>query len=322
MDSSRKEIVKRAIHFKNPGRIPKFFFNGDLSRSDIVQVVLEDWYLGEKKDETEWGFSWNRDLEDDSSMGVPRTNPLADWSALETYKAALAPNPQAASRFRRLGDIDVGDRYLLGSLYLTGFTVMTFLRGFEQMMADFYEEPEVIEALADLVFGIENEIIRQMPQYGFDGVALYDDLGMQTSLLVSPNLWRKYIKPRMEEQCRLIHSLGMDVFLHTCGNVRLLLEDFVEMGIDILNLGQTDLNGLDNLRDNFKGRICFCQCINYQTTGITGTREEILAEGRELRETLSSPEGGLICMLFDYEGMGWKPRDPMNTQYQIQAFLD
>lgn len=319
----RKEVVKKAIHFQTPGRVPKFFFNGDLSKSDIVQVVLEDWYLGENKDETEWGFAWNRDLNDAASMGVPRTNPLADWSQFETFKKELGPKPLDTFRFREMENISKDDdRYLMGSLYLTGFTVMTFLRGFEQLMIDFYENPEIVEALAEYVFGIENEIIKQMPAYGFDAVALYDDLGMQTNLLISPKLWREFIKPRMKEQIDLAHSLGMDVFLHSCGDVKLVLEDFVEMGIDMLNLGQADLNDFDNLKDNFRGRICFVHPINYQTTGISGTREEILAEGKMLRETFSMPEGGLISMLFDYEGMGWQPKDPRNTQWQIEAFED
>ena len=48
-----------------------------------------------------------------------------------------------------------------------------------------------MEQLADIVFGFENEIIRQMPEYGFDGVSLFDDWGMQQSMMISPELWRK-----------------------------------------------------------------------------------------------------------------------------------
>lgn len=65
---TRKEAVKRAIHFQNPGRVPKFFFNGDLSRSDIVMVVCEDWAMGPNHDEVEWGFTW--DIEEGDRKSV------------------------------------------------------------------------------------------------------------------------------------------------------------------------------------------------------------------------------------------------------------
>jgi len=317
----RKEIVRKAIRFESPGRIPKFMFNGDLSRSDVVQIVLEKWYMGARKDETEWGFSWEKGDEDETSMGVPREYLLRDFGKYERYVRELAPDPHDPGRFQEARAFGKTDQYLMGSLYLSGFTVMTFLRGFENLLLDLYENPGIVEKLADLVFGFENEIIRQMPQYGFDGVALYDDWGMQKSMMISPELWRKFFKPRYADQAALAHSLDMDVFFHTCGQVTPIIEDLAGL-FDILNLGQADINDMNYLKTHLNGRVCFCQPINYQTTAICGSKEEIFAEAREIRETFNSEKGGLIAMLFDYEGMGWKPENPRNTEYQIQAFSD
>lgn len=319
---NRKDIVKKAIHLGYPGRIPKFMFNGDKECSDVIEVVLEKWYQGEHKDITEWGFSWNKGNEDESSMGVPREYLLQDWDNFEFYIKNTLPDPYDKSRFDGLLGIDVKDRYLMGSLYLTGFTVMTFLRGFETLLLDMYEDPGKVEKVADIVFGFENEIIKQMPNYGFDAVSLYDDWGMQKSMMISPEMWRKFFKKRYEDQVNIAHNAGMDVFFHTCGYVAPIMQDLVDAGIDILNLGQADLNDLKNIRGNFNGKICFCQPINYQTTGISGTKEEIFAEAREILDTFSSEKGGLIAELFDYEKMGWKPKDPRNTEYQIKAFTE
>lgn len=319
---TRKEVVKRAIHFQDPGRIPMFFFNGDLSNSDIYQVVLEDWYMGEKRDLTEWGFYWDKDDNDPAGMGVPRDIFVKEWDQLEDYVKNHAPNPFREDRFKVLEGLDVGDKYLMGSLYLTGFTTMTFIRGFENLLVDMLLEPDEVRKLADVVFGIENDIIRQMPKYGFDAVALYDDWGTQRAMMVSPEVWRDIFKPYYKEQFDLAHSLGMDVFMHTCGDVRPILGDYVDLGLDMLNLGQLDLNGYDNIRENYKGKMCFVQPINYQTTGISGTKEEIYAEAKMIIDMLGGSEGGLIAEIFDYEGMGWNPVDPRNTQYQIDAFID
>jgi uroporphyrinogen decarboxylase len=316
---TRKEVVRKAVHFDDAPRMPKFFFNGHKD-SDIVMPVLEKWHLGEHKDRTEWGFHWQKTTHDESDMGVPSSYLLQNWDDFENYKKNIAPDPYLKGRFDVLKNFEVGDRYLMGSLFLTGFTTMWFLRGFTELLIDLYEAPEKVTALADLVFGFENEIIKQMHEYKFDCVALFDDWGMQKSMMISPELWRKYFFGYYKTQCDLAHSLGMDVFLHTCGYVYPIIGDLIEAGVDILNLGQADVNDITKLKEEFGGKVCFCQPINYQTTGISGTKEDIFKEAKEIMNTFQTEHGGLIPELFDYEKMGWNPDDPRNTEYQIQAF--
>lgn len=315
----RKDIVKKAVHFDDPPRMPKFFFNGH-DESDVVLAVLEKWHMGEKKDHTEWGFEWNKSSEDETDMGVPRTYLLENWDNFEYYRDKIAPDPYAAGRFDELNHLNANDRYLMGSLYLTGFTTMTFIRGFNQLLVDMHEDPDKVRQLADLVFGFENEIIKQMPAYGFDCVALFDDWGMQQTMMVSPDMWRELFFDYYKKQCDLAHSLGMDVFFHTCGYVYPIIGDLIAAGVDILNLGQADVNGMDRLKKEFRGKVCFSQPINYQTTGISGTKEDFFREAKEIVDTFMTEHGGLIPELFDYEKMGWKPDNPKNTEYQVQAF--
>jgi uroporphyrinogen-III decarboxylase len=162
--------------------------------------------------------------------------------------------------------------------------------------------------------------IRQMPAHGFDGVALFDDWGMQRAMMISPDMWREHFFDHYKKQCDLAHGLGMDVFFHTCGYVYPIIGDLIAAGVDILNLGQADVNGIDKLKEEFRGQVCFCQPINYQTTGISGTKEDFYREAKEIIDTFQTAHGGLIPELFDYERMGWKPENPNNTKYQVQAF--
>ncbi len=317
---TRKEVVKRAIHLQSPGRVPKFFFNGDLSRSDIVMVVCEDWAMGEKQDGVEWGFTWDIEPGESAPMGVPHFNPIADLDDLDDYIANKLPDPNRADRFRRLEGVEVGDRYLMGSTFLSGFTVMMMLRGFENLMCDLYEEPEQVAKLADAVFGVENQIIRNMHKLGFDGVALFDDWGTQRSLFISPEMWREHFLPHYKKQFDLAHSLGMDVFFHTCGVVYPIIQDLIDAGVDMLNLGQINLNDPAKVAEKFKGNVCFCQPLDYQKTCISGTKEDIFAEAKYIHSLLGDEKGGFIPEIFDFELMGWQPQDPMSTEYQIQAF--
>ena len=112
-------------------------------------------------------------------MGNPKNPPLEDFSKFDEYNAKFKPNAFDKSRFadiiearKEFGD----DRYYMGSLYLTGFTIMSFLRGFCNLMEDMLIEPENVEKLADLVFGFENDVIRQMADYAFNAVSFWDCL--------------------------------------------------------------------------------------------------------------------------------------------------
>ena len=319
---TRKEIVKRAIHFQHPERIPEFFFSGNADNSDVVKVDVENWHMGPNNDEVEWGFVWNNAEGDKTDMGTPKEYILADWSKFENYKKNIAPDPFRKGRFDKVQKTDFKDCYRLGSLFISGFSVMMLLRGFENVLMDMYDNPERVYALADLVFGIENDIIRQMKEQGFDGVFLLDDWGMQKSMMISPELWEKFFMDYYKKQFQLAHDLGMDVLYHTCGYVYPIIQKLIDIGVDIINLGQADLNDMALLKENFKGKVCFCQPINYQTTGISGTKEQIFAEARDIVDTFSDERGGLLIELLDFNGMGWEPKDPKNNEYQFQAFKE
>ena len=83
---------------------------------------------------------------------------------------------------------------------------------------------------------------------------------------------------------------------------------------------QAELNDMPSIKQNFNGKVCFCQPINYQTTAISGTKEQFFSEAREIVDTFSNPSGGLLIELLDYIGMGWEPNDPRNVEYQFRAF--
>ena len=72
-------------------------------------------------------------------------------------------------------------------------------------------------------------------RYTFDGVALSDDYGTQKSLLISPADWRRFVKPHLAAIIAEAKAAGRTAFLHSCGNVRAVVPDLVELGLDILH---------------------------------------------------------------------------------------
>lgn len=296
-----KERVKRAIQFDNPDRVPLLFFNRDFKKSDIIIADVSKPLAGENKDRSEWGYVWEKL---DETMGQPKSEVIKDWDELKNYRS---PDPKDKTRFdnakRKMKQYGK-DKYYLASLELSGFTIMSFLRGFENLLVDFYCEPILVDELADIVFGFEEEIIKQLRDYGFDGVAFFDDLGTQTNLILSPELWRTKFKDRYERQFRLAHDHGLEVYFHSCGFIEPIIPDFIDMGVDMLNISQPNLYDIKQLGNQYGGKVCFVCPVSYQTTSISGTREEILSAVKELRESLGNDNGGLIGYIEEYSSMG------------------
>ncbi len=311
-----KELVKQAVQFRGPERIP-LSYPYDLTVSDIVNVEVVRNFMGPNKALSEWGFEWQH-LENDLLMGQPKEAVLKTWGDLDGYRP---PDPRDPARFdamkktrKELGD----DKYYKANFVLSGFTVMAFLRGFSETLEDMYLERENLERLADVVFGFEEEVIKQLKRQGFDAVSFADDWGNQKSMFISPKLWREIFKPRYRRQIDLAHQCGLDLYFHCCGYIYDIMPDFVEIGLDILNPGQPNINGIRRMGEDFSGKMCFACPVSYQTTGISGTREQIYRETQELVDCLGNHNGGLIGIIpSDVVGLGARPE---NVAYMFDAF--
>ncbi|MHB0988444.1 MAG: uroporphyrinogen decarboxylase family protein [Bellilinea sp.] len=127
-----------------------------------------------------------------------------------------------------------------------------------------------------------------------DIIKIGDDLGTQESLLISPKMYREFLKPIHADFIRFIKQrCKAKVFFHTDGDVFNLIEDFIEIGVDILNPIQTSAGRMSNLaelKSRYGGRIVFCGGIDTQRILPTGTPAEVRDEVKRVIQTLG--EGG------------------------------
>jgi hypothetical protein len=309
----RRDEVLKAIRRTGPAYVPVYFFNKDQDRSDIVAIDVQHHFLGPNSDRSEWGFTWERM---DETMGQPRSFLLKDWEYLPTLQI---PDPTASWRFAGVPEFarQYLDRYRMASLGLSGFTTMFCLRGFGQLMEDLVLAPPRVDALADVVFNFEEALIAELPQFGFDAVALFDDWGTQEGLLISPDMWRQFFKPRYAHQFALAHNLGLHIYFHSCGQIMDIIPDLIEIGVDLLNISQPNLYHIPELGHRFGGKVCFVCPVSYQTTSITGTREEIFEDVRSLIEHLGRFNGGLVGYVEEYHSVGMSEA---NYRACIEAF--
>ena len=296
-----KQLVRDVIANRGFDRLPIYLFNKDVDKSDIISfyTMPAESFRPKEANESEWGFVWEK-LDD--TMGQPKAAVITDWSQLSSY---VPPDGKDPSRLRGIDEFlkKFGDKYVIAGLGITGFGIMTFLRGFENTLEDFYLERENLEKLADMVFGYEEDLIRQCVAKDIDAVSFYDDWGMQFSLMIDPKLWREFFKPRYKRQFDIIHEAGKQVYFHSCGYVYDIIPDLIEIGVDIFNFNQPDVMGLDKLSE-FRGKVCFNCPVDLQTVAIFGDKQQIESYTDRLVRSLSTGRGGFIGYMEEYHSIG------------------
>ena len=167
------------------------------------------------------------------------------------------------------------------------------LRGFEEMMIDFAEESSELQMLIDIVLehnmkNLEVRLQNHSPQI----ITFGDDLGMQTSLPISPQKWRKYLKPCYAKIYGRCHQEKYSVYMHSDGHITEIIPDLVECEVNIINL-QVRANGFDSLVKVCKGVVCVDLELDRQMFPFCQPEDIDLHIGEVVRK-LGSPEGGFL----------------------------
>lgn len=133
--------------------------------------------------------------------------------------------------------------------------------------------------------------------HNVDIIKIGDDLGTQESLLMSPAMYRRILKPIHADYIEFIKQrTAAKVFFHTDGDVFPLIDDFVEMGVDILNPIQTSagkMSNIEELKARWGDQLTFCGAIDTHRILPTGTPDEVREEVRRVIEIMA-PGGGYM----------------------------
>jgi hypothetical protein len=227
--------------------------------------------------------------------------PAAWMKHREALDEVVARHPALfGSRHGRERDYDeVGGTYVAGEQdvgFPHGLMYLRLgdLRGFEELMLDFAEEPPELKILLDtvLAYNLRQAEFRLAQLEGTGQIVYFgDDLGMQTSLPISPPKWRKYLKPCYCQIYRPFREAGHYVYMHSDGHIHEIIPDLVDCGVNVIN-PQVRANGLDNLAAVCRSIVCVDLDLDRQLFPFA-TPAEIDAHVREAVETLGSPQGGL-----------------------------
>ena len=228
--------------------------------------------------------------------------PLDDAHSAADVQGYAFPDPYAPGRFdiaRREIDRFRGDYFVIGDVELSLFELAWHLVGMEKYLIGMALEEDWAAELDQRVEDWTTGLALSLVHAGVDALWFGEDLGSQTSMLISPEQWRARYKPRHKRMIDRVKTANPDVvvIMHSDGAVAPLLDDFIELGIEVYNPVQPNVPGSDPemLARKYGGRISFFGGIDQQVLLPTGDKAAISREIRERARILGARGGYLIA---------------------------
>ena len=296
----QRDNFLKAIKFEGPVNVP---INGEFNNkyrniSDAIGVFggcgLE-----------EWGINFTR-LDNDKTMGQVKNHPIATVEDYDRYELPpLDTKNQFCGVKKQVDEHKKQGRFVFGLMASYIFERMHYLRGMESLFEDMYMEPERFQALGDKITDFQIETIKAYALAGVDGIWGGDDWGLQDRLMISPELWRKFFKPWYTRMFMAAKEYGIITYMHSCGYISDIIGDLIDAGLNVIEIQQPTIMGIEKLGKEFGGKICFSCSVDIQKTMPNGNREEIESQVIQLKDNLGCFNGGLIYLFYpDYSAIG------------------
>lgn len=310
-----KELVKRAIKFQCPERLP---FTGSMAETDFsgdTVAIFPDmggkWWLGGGGYD-EWGCFWEVDPAH-NDMGQVKNIILDN---LDDYLSVNVPDALNPERYFHWPEIleraKKEGKYVICCNGPFLFERAHFLHGFENTLMDIMTAPDAMKKFLQYIAKYHFDTIKYINDnfpgkvHGYRGT---DDWGTQNSSLISPEVFAELFSPLYAEIFQKIHAAGMDTWMHSCGQILDIIPLLIDAKLDVINLMQPNVFPIKNLA-NFKGKICFEICADAQNSLLIGNEDTLSSEIQELLNSCCTDKGGYIEIKLDkmyFEGDGVDP---------------
>ncbi len=284
-------------------------FSGS-QKDEVEQIVFGDmrnasvgwctsYYMDDKPYTDEWGVGW--DIHPyETPFGIGHyteisNHPLADDSAISSYKAPDPNRPELYLTAEKIVKKQKDEYWIVGTVHTTIFETAWALRGFQQLLLDLAINPDLVSQLLDIPHQYHLAVAKKLTQIGVDMIFLGDDVGTQNKMLISPEMWRIFLKPRMAAIIAELKAINPDlkVAYHTDGNVEPIIPELIEIGLDVLNPIQPASMDPAKIKNAYGDKLCFWGTIDEQHTLPFGTQDDVSNEVKTRLKTVGY-DGGLI----------------------------
>lgn len=244
--------------------------------------------IGDERYKDIFGVIWNRTV--DKDIGVIEECQLKD-PVLDNFSF---PDPLDSRHYCYIQNkLDKHkDRF---SIFCIGFSLYErawTLRGMENLMMDFYANPDFVKDLLRSIADYNIAMIRESLKYDIDCIYFGDDWGQQTGLQMGPAIWREFVKPELARMYAEVRDAGKYVLIHSCGKVDEIFDDLIEIGLNCFNPFQPEVMDVFGLMKKYRGKLSFHGGLSTQKTLPYGTIKDVQNETIKLLD--AGRNGGYI----------------------------
>ena len=190
---------------------------------------------------------------------------------------------------------DNPDMFVLGQLNFGLFERSWMLRGFENVLIDSIQNPAFYEELLDRILEMQLALVDKLCGMPVDGIFLGDDWGDQRGVILGPDRWRRFIKPRTAKLYERIRNAGKVVLTHSCGNVFDIIPDMIEMGLDVLESLQPEAMDVYAIKRKYGKNLRLWGGLGTQQVLPFGSPREVRDEIRRLIKELGKGGGYILA---------------------------
>ena len=253
----------------------------------------------EKTRVDEWGVGWVRG----SVMHFEdMVHPMHSLTTLEEFKAY--PYPDLNADYRRAGMRETAAEHKTNGLPVIAylpclggavFEDAWYMRGLENMLTDMLSNEEIAAYHMDRITEMAVSNAAYMGECGADVLITGDDIATQRGMMMSPGMWREWLKPRLARVFAAAKAKNPDIAIwyHTDGDCRAVIGDLIEIGVTILNPIQPECMDPVWVKREYGRELCLWGTIGTQTTMPFGTPQSVRETVRRMIDECGH-DGGLF----------------------------
>jgi len=234
--------------------------------------------LGHGRVRDRYGVVWDRSQDKDIGMVE---GCLLPEPTLQGYTFPDAGDPRIFGPIA--GDIArQPDQFRMFAIDFSLFERAWSLRGMENLLMDFIENPQFVHELLDAITEQNLALIRRALECDIDAVYCGDDWGQQHGLIMGYAAWREFIYPRLQRVYGTVRRAGKFQVIHSCGDVDELFDDLAAAGVNLFNPFQPEVMDVRALLERYRGRMAFWGGLSTQVTLPKKGVDDVRAEARDL----------------------------------------
>jgi uroporphyrinogen decarboxylase len=314
---TKREVIYDVLNGKRPPYVPwsfsftkeareklvKYYGNDDLQgvmHNHLLGLgnpigFFED--LGDDHFRDVFGVVWDRSI--DKDIGNVES-PVLPEPTLDGYQF---PDPLSPRFF---DDIPTKiekypDCFRVFSIGFSLYERTWTLRGMENLMMDFYDNPDFVHQLMGRIADYNIAQVKRALEFDIDAVYFGDDWGQQHGLQMGPDIWHEFIYPELKRMYGVVKDAGKYVFIHSCGDVDELFDDLIDIGLDCFNPFQPEVMDVESLLSKYRGRLTFHGGLSTQQTLPYGSVSDVEEETKKLID-LGRDGSYILSPAHDVEG--------------------